>query len=169
MGASSDSAGSPAPASARADAVDRHSAAMRDFMARAVLFQDAVARAVGLNSTDLQTIGILMSSGPLTPGQLAEQVGLTRGGAITAVIDRLERAGHVTRSRDAEDRRRVVVTANAETLMPQIAPVYARISERWGAYLETLTDEQLAFATDFLEQASALNAEETQALRARTA
>ena len=42
----------------------------------------------------------------------------------------------------------MVVTANTETLMPQIAPVYARISERWGAYLETLTDEQLAFTLD---------------------
>ncbi len=166
MGAPSEATAS-ASASDRAEAVARQTRAMQEFMARAVLFQDAVARAVGLNSTDLQTIGILMSNGPLTPGQLAEQVGLTRGGAITAVIDRLERAGHVTRSRDAEDRRRVVVTANPENLMPRIAPVYGRISEKWGEYVETLTDEQLDFANDFLERAAALNAEETQELRAR--
>lgn len=169
MGASSDPVASSAPASARTEAVERHGRAMREFMARAVLFQDAVARAAGLNSTDLQTIGILMSSGPLTPGQLAAHVGLTSGGAITAVIDRLERAGHVTRSRDAEDRRRVVVTATPEAVMSQIGPVYARISARWDEYLATLTDEQLAFANDFLERASALNAQETQELRERTA
>ncbi|GAT73635.1 MarR family winged helix-turn-helix transcriptional regulator [Microbacterium hydrocarbonoxydans] len=166
MDASPDTAGSPEPESARTDAIARHGRAMQEFMARAVLFQDAVARAVGLNSTDLQTIGILMSGGPLTPGQLAAEVGLTSGGAITAVIDRLERAGHVTRSRDPEDRRRVVVTAEPTSLMPRIAPVYRRISERWGEYLETLTDEQLSFATEFLERAAALNVEQTRELRA---
>ena len=72
---------------------------MRVFMARAVLFQDAVAKRAGLNSTDLQLSSLLMLFGPATPGELAERSGLTAGGAITAAIDRLERAGIVVRSR----------------------------------------------------------------------
>ena len=87
---------------------------MRDFMANAVLFQDAVARTGGLNSTDLQAVSLLMSQGPATPGELAERTGLSAGGAITAVIDRLEKAGYVSRQRDQADRRRVIVTADVE-------------------------------------------------------
>lgn len=155
------------PRGGRREAIDRQGEVMQEFMARAVMFQDAVARAAGLNSTDLQTVGVLMREGALTPGQLAARIGVTSGGAITAVIDRLERAGYVRRARDEVDRRRVVVSAVPEALLPKIGPVYARIGERWGAYLETLTDEQLRFANEFLERAAALNAEETAELRSR--
>ena len=89
------------------DAVDRNTTAMREFMARAVLFQDAVARSGDLNASDLQVVGLLMSEGPTTPGELAERTGLSAGGSITALVDRLEHAGYVTRRRDAVDRRRV--------------------------------------------------------------
>ncbi len=99
--------------STRARSIAHMADVMRDFMASAVLFQDAVARTGGLNSTDLQTVGLLMSQGPATPGELAERTGLSAGGAITAVIDRLEKAGYVSRQRDQADRRRVIVTADA--------------------------------------------------------
>lgn len=150
----------------RNEEIARHGAAMQEFMARAVLFQDAVAHAAGLNSTDLQTIGILISNGPLTAGELAARVGLTKGGAITAVIDRLERSGYVKRDRDLEDRRRVAISAVPDALMPRIGPIYARISEIWGEYLDTLTTDQIRFATDMLQRAAELNSTETIRLRA---
>ena len=78
--------------------------AMRSFMARVVLFQEAVARSVGLNSSDLQTVGLLMSEGPASPGELAERIGMTQGGAITGLIDRLEKAGYVTVSKSGHGR-----------------------------------------------------------------
>ena len=43
-----------------------------------------------------------------SPPELAAEAGLTTG-AVTAVIDRLERAGYARRVRDDEDRRRVKV------------------------------------------------------------
>ena len=107
----------------RAAAIARQGEAMQEFMARAVLFQDAVARSVGLNGTDLQAVGLLLSSGPATPGELAARTGLTAGGAVTAMIDRLERIGYVRRARDETDRRRVIVTANPEPLMAGVGDV----------------------------------------------
>ncbi len=138
---------------------------MRDFMSNAVLFQDAVARSGGLNSTDMQTVSILISQGPATPGELAERTGLTAGGAITAVVDRLERAGYITRKRDDADRRRVIVTANFETVMAKVGPIYGRVGERWADYLRTLTDEQVEFAIELFSRASKVNAEEIEFLR----
>jgi len=153
-------------ASTRVAAIARMAEVMRDFMAMAVLFQDAVARSAGLNSIDLQTVGLLLSQGPTTPGELAQRTGLTAGGAITAVIDRLEKSGYVVRERDQGDRRRVIVTANFARVADQVGPTYQRVSDRWTAYLDTLTDEQIEFANELLTRAAEVNRDEITHLRA---
>ncbi|MEW2263100.1 MarR family winged helix-turn-helix transcriptional regulator [Streptomyces sp. NPDC047853] len=59
----------------------------------------------GLHATDVQALAaILDAEEPMTPGRLREHLGLTSG-AVTACVDRLERAGHVRRVREAADRR----------------------------------------------------------------
>lgn len=155
------------PSSTREQSIARMADVMRDFMANAVLFQDAVARTGGLNSTDLQAVGLLMSQGPATPGELAERTGLSAGGAITAVIDRLEKAGYVSRQRDQADRRRVIVTADVEKVLAQVGPIYGRVGARWAAYLDTLTDEQIDLANELFTRASEINREEIELLRER--
>ncbi|RII15294.1 MarR family protein [Streptomyces sp. YIM 130001] len=71
------------------------------------------AQAQGLHLTDVQAlIAILDAHGggdgdgdePMTPGRLRTQLNLTSG-AMTACLDRLERAGHIRRVRAADDRR----------------------------------------------------------------
>ncbi|GAA2453154.1 MarR family winged helix-turn-helix transcriptional regulator [Agromyces soli] len=151
--------------SSRAGAIAEHAEAMRDFMAHAVLFQDAVARSAGLNGTDLQALGLLLSDGPATPGELAQRTGLTAGGAITTMLDRLERGGFVTRSRDAADRRRVLVSAVPEAVFAEVGPVYGAVAARWNDYLDTLSEEQIRFATEFLARAADFNRDETERLR----
>ena len=106
-----------------------------------------------------------MSEGPATPGELAERTGLTAGGAITAVVDRLERAGYVTRERDANDRRKVIVTARVDTVLAKVGPIYRRVGQRWADYLATLSDEQIAFANELFARAADINREETALLR----
>jgi DNA-binding MarR family transcriptional regulator len=151
--------------STREDELQRMQAAMQEFMARAVLFQDAVARAGGLSSVDMQVVSILMSEGPATPGELAERTGLTRGGSITSTIDRLEQLGYVVRERDQDDRRRVRVKPVIETVMTRVGPIYGRITSRWAEYLAGISDEQLRFANDLLEHAARINKDETARLR----
>ncbi|MGW5271875.1 MarR family winged helix-turn-helix transcriptional regulator [Streptomyces sp. NPDC004044] len=59
----------------------------------------------GLHATDVQALAAIMDSeSPLTPGRLREHLGLTSG-AVTACLDRLERAGHIRRTRESADRR----------------------------------------------------------------
>src|SRR3979490_3402685 len=73
-------------------------------------FDQAVADAIGLNRTDMRCLDVLSREGPVTAGRLAEATGLTSG-AMTTALDRLERAGYARRTRDATDRRRVLVEA----------------------------------------------------------
>ncbi|GAA4788666.1 MULTISPECIES: MarR family winged helix-turn-helix transcriptional regulator [Streptomyces] len=59
----------------------------------------------GLHATDVQALAAIMDAeSPLTPGRLREHLGLTSG-AVTACLDRLERAGHIRRARESSDRR----------------------------------------------------------------
>jgi DNA-binding MarR family transcriptional regulator len=150
----------------RRDLIDEMSTAMRRFMAHAVFFQDAVARWADLNATDLQCAGLLVLDGPLTPSELAARTGLSSGGAITAVIDRLETAGLVHRHRDQVDRRRVLVTPDTDAIWQRVGPVYARVGGRWTEYLATLDDDQIALAVDVIRHAAAINRNEIDALRA---
>jgi len=143
-------------AGTREDLLAGMSETMRIYMARAVVFQDAVAKSVGLNSTDLQCANLLLLHGSATPGELAERSGLTAGGAVTAVIDRLERRGLVHRSRDTVDRRRVIITADAAELWRLVGP----------SYQKALTDDQIEFAITVLGRAADINAEEIDRLRA---
>src|SRR5262245_4409010 len=80
----------------------------RQLSTATILFHQAIADRLGLNVTDHKCADILLRTGPVTAGELARQTGLTTG-AITGVIDRLEKAGFVRRIRDADDRRRVIV------------------------------------------------------------
>lgn len=155
------------PGTSRDELVNAQSTAMREYNANAVLLQDAIARSVGMTGASLQVVGVLMSEGPTTPGLLATRTGLTAGGAITTLLDRLERDGYVTRRRDDADRRRVLVEAVPEKVIAEVGPIYARIGERWATHLQTLSDEQLVFATELMTAAAEINHEEIGRLRRR--
>jgi DNA-binding MarR family transcriptional regulator len=108
-----------------------------------VLLHHTVAGKAGINVTDLQCLNLLSLDGPMTPGQLAQSMGLTTGGAITAVVDRLEKAGFVLRSRDPDDRRKVII----EPVRDKVAALGA-IGRSVMTRFATYTDEQLEFLLD---------------------
>ncbi|WAL66281.1 MarR family transcriptional regulator [Amycolatopsis cynarae] len=75
----------------------------------AVLRHARIAEQMGLSATDHKALDLASrAEGPLTAGRIAQLTGLSTG-AVTGVIDRLERAGFVRRVRDTKDRRKVLV------------------------------------------------------------
>ena len=104
-------------------------ASLQTFAARHLVHSLLAAEALGLAPTDLMCMCLLQLHGPATPGWLAEMTGLSTG-AVTGVVDRLERGGYVTRAQDPHDRRRVIVApdlqrfaADIERHAPARAPV----------------------------------------------
>src|SRR5690242_1668561 len=130
---------------------------LRKVSAQSVLLSDVVAGIVGLNSTDLECLDLLLLSGPTTAGKLAEHTGLTSG-ATTAVIDRLERAGFVTRRRDEGDRRRVLVEI-VQSSLDRIIPLYAPLQERVSQMNRRFSDAELAAVVDYMTMALEAGAE----------
>jgi DNA-binding MarR family transcriptional regulator len=129
-----------------------------------VVFHGAVAVKLGINATDFKCNGVLQETGPITAGELAELTGLTTG-AITGVVDRLERAGFVRRGSDPNDRRRVIVEpvenpARGEELAQIFGPLAASTA---AEFIDRYSDEELAFLIDFFDRAADCSIAEWQA------
>src|SRR5215475_10172360 len=122
--------------------------AMRDASGQGVLYSQVVAERLGINSTDLECLDFVVMRGPLTAGELAQATGLTTG-AITGVIDRLERAGFAQRDRDKDDRRKVRVRA-LPAVERHIYPLFQPMERAAMSALSSYKDEELAFLLTFL-------------------
>lgn len=125
-------------------------AAMRDVSGQGVLYSLAVADRLGMNSTDLECLDHV-SRGPVSAGRLAELTGLTTG-AITGVIDRLEREGLAKRECDPHDRRKTLVRA-LPAVTERVVPLFEPMERSAMAVLEKYRNEELALLLDFLNAA----------------
>jgi DNA-binding MarR family transcriptional regulator len=128
----------------------------------ASFFRAAAAR-IEMTDTDMQVIDILENSGDSTAGQLAHLMGLTTG-TFTAILNRLEKAGLVSRERDPNDGRRVIVK-----LATDGTPLFASLGKAWEEMTAQYTDEQKAFLLEFLQRSNALAKEEIARLRETSA
>jgi DNA-binding MarR family transcriptional regulator len=117
---------------------------------RTVVFHAAIADRLGLNPSDHKCADLICNeTGPITAGRLAEITGLSTG-AITGVVDRLERAGFVARVPDPEDRRRVVIKGT-ENRAPDMRHMFLPMMEGMAALCDTFTNEQLALIAGFMK------------------
>lgn len=139
---------------------------LRDFSDQDVLFSQALADRLGINLTDFKCLSILERNGAVTAGRLAELTGLTSG-AVTGLIDRLEKAGWARRVRDPNDRRHVIIEAVAER-GAEFGALFSTTGRAMAELVEGYSDEELGFLLDFLTRCGALLREQTVGMRAQT-
>ncbi|WP_051470122.1 MarR family transcriptional regulator [Fischerella sp. PCC 9605] len=150
--------------SKRAELIDALSQAGRKLSTRTVMFHSAIAQRVGLSTTDHKALDILIRTGPITAGQLAELTGLTTG-AITGVIDRLEKVGFVRREKVSNDRRRVLIQPLEERADLAIAPLFDSFSQAMAELYSRYSDQELAVVLDFMIRSTTILQEETAKLQ----
>jgi len=122
--------------------------AMRRSSAQGVLFGQTVANVAGISGSDLECLDFLNLEGRVTAGRLAEVTGLTTG-AITGVVDRLEKAGFVRRERDETDRRKVFIVTvpeNVAKIGRFYVPMQAAMHKVWNSYSDAELQLLLRFA-----------------------
>ncbi|MGW5866087.1 MarR family winged helix-turn-helix transcriptional regulator [Streptomyces sp. NPDC055239] len=142
--------GKPRPAAS--DAMS----AMDELVATRLVGQQEFARNLGLSVTDLVCFARVLEAGdsPVTAGDLAEHAHVTTG-AVTGIVDRLERGGFVIRRPDPADRRRVRITAvpeAAERVQAVHGPYYALLAELFADY----SADEIAVLADWFTRAGAL-------------
>ncbi|WP_240913120.1 MarR family winged helix-turn-helix transcriptional regulator [Paenibacillus favisporus] len=124
---------------------------LRNNSTATILFHQAIAAKLGLNSTDHKCLDVIMKNQPLTAGQLAALTGLTTG-AITGVLDRLEKVGYIFREQDPEDKRRVNIYMNQENAEKNIVPLFSSFAAEMNQLLSNYDDQELEFIIDFIRQ-----------------
>jgi DNA-binding MarR family transcriptional regulator len=122
----------------------------RELSAAVVAFHAAVAYRLGLSATEWKCLGILAQLEPATAGQLAEATGLTTG-AITGIVDRLERTGYARREPNPDDRRSVIIRPlRQREVFEQVEPIFQSLREAMAKVYGGYSQEELVAIRSFL-------------------
>jgi DNA-binding MarR family transcriptional regulator len=123
----------------------------RNMGTRMLLFHSVVAERLGLNPSDHKCAEFVFNEpAGMTPGRLAELTGLSTG-AITGVVDRLERAGFVRRAHDPLDRRRVLIEATPERA-PNVEPYFLPMFEAVLEVCSHYDDREVEVIADYMRR-----------------
>jgi DNA-binding MarR family transcriptional regulator len=127
-------------------------------------FDSLAAKQLGISETDLLCLNIVENSGGLSAGELAARSGLTAG-AITGVIDRLERVGYARRVSNSADRRRVRVEVTP-AFYSSAGRIWGPMATDWHTTLtRRFTSEELELITSFLRATNELGRRHLDRLR----
>lgn len=150
----------PAAAEARQRRIRELESGLRRMTVESQRLGHTFAERQQLHPTDLEALIHVMDAeaagAPLTPGRLAEALGLSPG-ATTSVVDRLEAQGHLRRERDATDRRRTHLHY-AERGMAVALAFFGPLGERSAPVMAGFSDRELAVVRRFLDQMAAVMA-----------
>lgn len=125
------------------------------------------ADAVGVGVTDLLCLEMISANEPVTAGRLAALVQLTPG-AITGVLDRLERAGFIKRDRDPDDRRRLVVRLDPAR-QRDMARLFDPVAGAMAEVTTGMSGADLRRITDFMARLHPAIATELERMRPKNA
>jgi DNA-binding MarR family transcriptional regulator len=129
---------------------------------------DLLCQLLGINRTDSRCLDILDQRGQMTAGALAQESGLSTG-AITAVIDRLEKVGYAHRVTDPGDRRRVLVELTDKARAAGYELMAGPMIDAGQTLLGRYSERDLELMIDFMEQGAEIRERHIEWLRARLA
>ena len=151
----------------RSELLDSLEKSFRDASTAGVMLHQTVAERLGLHITDHKCMGMLCEMGPLSAGRLAELTGLTTG-AITSVLNRLERHGYARRVRNPKDKRNVNVEAlNRLEFNARMEGLFGPLRKKMRALSSKYTTEEMALIDGFIKSAVAISRAETARLRSK--
>ena len=119
------------------------------------VFDECVVDFLGVSRSDGRCLDIVDRLGGVTAGRLAAESGLTTG-SVTVLVDRLERAGYMTRTRDTQDRRKVWIEVTDRTRELN-RNLFSHLSEVLPPLFDRFSREQIAAIVDFLEIGTYIN------------
>jgi DNA-binding MarR family transcriptional regulator len=126
-----------------------------------VAFHSAVAESLGLSVTEWKCLSLLGRLGPLPAKQLAELSGLTTG-AITGLVDRLEKLAYVVRDSNPNDRRSVIIRPlRQKELERRAAIVFSSLASRMVELSKNYDKKELAAIQSFFQETVRILREQT--------
>lgn len=124
----------------------------RRYSDTSILMHEAIARRAGLSGTDHKYLGLLIERGAMTAGELSRITGLTTG-AVTGLVDRLEKRKLVRREYDTNDRRKVIIVPETEQAMELLTPLYVTLDRKTSTLVASFSATELNVLEQYLQAA----------------
>jgi DNA-binding MarR family transcriptional regulator len=141
----------------------------RELSNAVVFFHEAIAGHLGISIAEWKCLGLLGQLGSMSASQLAELSGFTTG-AITGIVDRLEKAGLVRREAHPTDRRSVIVQPLAsQRIREQVEPVFQSLGRAMAALAGKYSADELSAIASFMTGMTEVLRGETAKLKASRA
>jgi DNA-binding MarR family transcriptional regulator len=114
-----------------------------------IFMHEAIAKKAGLSGADHKYLALIIEHGEMTAGELAKLTGLTTG-AITGLVDRLEKKKLVKRRFDKADRRKIVIVPNRENSAKLFGDAFGDLQRRIVDYFSRLSEEEIQIIERYL-------------------
>jgi DNA-binding MarR family transcriptional regulator len=119
------------------------------------MFDETVVEFLGVSRSDGRCLDIVDRLGRCTAGRLAAESGLTTG-AVTALVDRMERAGYLRRVRDTADRRKVWIETTERTRQFDVH-IWGHLGIVLMPLFESFSREQIDAIVEYMEVSAYIN------------
>jgi len=131
------------------DLMIRTNMAAREYGIQMTLYRNMIFEKLGVNGTDMECLGYLLSKRISTPTELAKYTGLSSG-ATTAMLDRLEKGWFIERRPNPDDRRGTLI-ALAKSGTDRVAPWYAPVGKAQEELISNYSEDELQLISGFFE------------------
>ena len=134
--------------------------ASRQYSDASIFMHEAIARRAGLSGSDHKYLGLLLQHKELTAGELSKLTGLTTG-AVTGLIDRLEKKELLKRQFTKDDRRKVIIVPNVENSMKLLQPLFSGLQQRTADLIASFTKTEIQAIERYFVEATVIMKETT--------
>ncbi len=134
--------------------------ASRQYSDASIFMHEAIARKAGLTGSDHKYLGLILQHKELTAGDLSKLTGLTTG-AVTGLIDRLERKKLLKRQFTKDDRRKVIIVPNEENALKLLQPLFTELQQKTANLIATFSQTEIQVIERYFVEATAIMKETT--------
>jgi len=142
---------------------DKFRTASRQYSDASIFMHEAIARKAGLSGTDHKYLGLILQYKELTAGDISKLTGLTTG-AVTGLVDRMEKKNLLKRQFTKEDRRKVIIVPNMENSMNLLEPIFSDLQRKTADLIASFSEKEIQIIEKYFTEATTIMIETTKNL-----
>ncbi|WP_277012882.1 MarR family transcriptional regulator [Flavobacterium lindanitolerans] len=149
------------------DLLQQFRLASRQYSDASIFMHEAIARKAGLAGSDHKYLGLILQHKELTAGELSKLTGLTTG-AVTGLIDRLEKKKLLKRKFSRDDRRKVIIVPDEENAMKLLQPLFVELQQKTTALIDSFSSSEMESIKRYFLEATAIMKEVTDSMNLKS-
>lgn len=149
------------------DLLQQFRLASRQYSDASIFMHEAIARKAGLAGSDHKYLGLILQHTELTAGELSKLTGLTTG-AVTGLIDRLEKKKLLKRKFSRDDRRKVIIVPDEENAMKLLQPLFEELQQKTTALITSFSSSEMESIKRYFLEATVIMKEVTDSMNPKS-